>query len=111
MGSNKSLWISGERSNFERFEIPNQCEIVIIGGGFSGLWSAFHLKKSNPSLDISIFEAKEIGFGASGRNGGWASSDYPVYRSTLIKRHGASKTELLFDSLHQAIDEIGEFAT
>ncbi|NDE71386.1 MAG: FAD-dependent oxidoreductase [Actinobacteria bacterium] len=109
---NNSLWTNSAKNiNSTAGEFKAAVSVAIIGGGFSGLWSAFHLKKSNPSLDISIFEAKEIGFGASGRNGGWASSDYPVYRSTLIKRHGASKTELLFDALHQSIDEIGEFAT
>ena len=106
-----SLWTSSA-SGLELPTCSNSfpVDIAIIGGGFSGLWSAFHLKKLNPSLDIAVFEAEEIGFGASGRNGGWASSDYPVYRSTLVKRHGLDKTELLFASLRESIDEIGRFA-
>lgn len=109
--ANNSLWTSSA-SGLDAPTCGNSfpLDIAIIGGGFSGLWSAFHLKKLNPALDIAVFEAEEIGFGASGRNGGWASSDYPVYRSTLVKRHGLDKTELLFASLRESIDEIGRFA-
>ena len=88
----------------------SEVDVAIIGGGFSGLWSAFHLIQLNPNLKVAVFEAKEFGFGASGRNGGWASSDYPVYRATLEKRHGVEKTDALFAALSNAIDEIGEFA-
>ena len=45
-------------------------DIAIVGGGYSGLSSAWHLAKANPSLKIAIFEAKQVGSGASGRNGG-----------------------------------------
>ena len=106
-----SLWANSRDSiSFRKSSFCNSCDVAIIGGGFSGLWSAYHLITNDPTLDIAIFEAEEIGFGASGRNGGWASSDYPVYKSTLLKRHGREKTELLFRSLTSSIDEIGEFA-
>lgn len=108
MGS--SLWNSDSPASFTKSELSKSYDVAIIGGGFSGLWSAYHLITNNPTLDIAIFEAEEIGFGASGRNGGWASSDYPVYKSTLLKRHGIEKTELLFHSLTSSIDEIGGFA-
>ena len=45
-------------------------DLVIIGGGFSGLWTAYYLAKAEPSRSITIIEAEHIGFGASGRNGG-----------------------------------------
>ncbi|MGR5095249.1 NAD(P)/FAD-dependent oxidoreductase [Vibrio maritimus] len=45
-------------------------DIAVIGGGYSGLSSAWHLAKANPTLNIVIFEAKQVGSGASGRNGG-----------------------------------------
>ena len=108
---NNSLWTSST-SGFEsqQFNFNSRYDVAIIGGGFSGLWSAFHLKKIDPTLSIAVFEAEEIGFGASGRNGGWASSDYPVYKPSLIKRHGRAKTELLLASLRESIDEIGEFS-
>ena len=101
---NNSLWTDCSTSGFtsSQTDYSSRYDVAIIGGGFSGLWSAFHLKRLDPTLSIAIFEAEEIGFGASGRNGGWVSSDYPVYQSTLIKRHGRSKTELLFASLRES---------
>lgn len=45
--------------------------MAIVGAGFTGLWTAYYLKKLEPSLAITIVEAEHVGFGASGRNGGW----------------------------------------
>jgi len=79
---NNSLWADSSSEISYSSSHSDSYDVAIIGGGFSGLWSAYHLLKLNPDLSIVIFEAQRIGFGASGRNGGWASSDYPVYRST-----------------------------
>ena len=107
---NNSLWADGFKQSGKRKEFDSSYDVAIIGGGFSGLWSAYHLLKLDPKLSIVIFEAKSIGYGASGRNGGWVSSDYPVYRKTLEKRHGLDATDNLFKELANAIDEIGQIA-
>ncbi|MFM8843989.1 MAG: NAD(P)/FAD-dependent oxidoreductase [Actinomycetota bacterium] len=107
---NNSLWADNFSQSAVSATYKDSYDIAIIGGGFSGLWSAYHLKKLNPQLSIAIFEARHCGYGASGRNGGWASSDYPVYRSTLEKRYGIERTKNLFQSLTSAIDEIGAIA-
>ena len=108
---NSSLWAANSSSlDFPQLNDSLDIDVAIIGGGFSGLWSAFHLKSFAPHLQIAIFEAEEIGFGASGRNGGWASTDYPVSRGTLIKRHGVESTTRLFNLLDSSINEIGEFS-
>lgn len=75
-------------------------DVAIIGGGFTGLWSAFYLKTLDPSVRVVILEAERIGFGASGRNGGWCSALYPTTEGyAQIRPH-------LVDS----IDQIGAFA-
>lgn len=107
---NNSLWASASTQRVSNNRFDDSYDVAIIGGGFSGLWSAFHLKRLNPQLSIAIFEAHHCGYGASGRNGGWASSDYPVYRSTLERRYGLESSQILFDSLISAIDELGEIA-
>ena len=66
-----ALW-QAEKIRIPRENLRSQYDICIIGGGFSGLWSAHHLLSLDPSFKIAIFEAREFGFGASGRNGGWA---------------------------------------
>jgi glycine/D-amino acid oxidase-like deaminating enzyme len=46
-------------------------DVALVGGGFTGLWSAYLLLKENPDLRVAILEANAIGYGASGRNGGF----------------------------------------
>ncbi|HEX3724379.1 MAG TPA: FAD-dependent oxidoreductase, partial [Nitrolancea sp.] len=46
-------------------------DVAILGAGFTGLWTAYYLKKRDPSLKIAVVEREIAGFGASGRNGGW----------------------------------------
>ena len=52
-------------------ELPASVDVAIVGGGFTGLWTAYYLKYLQPDLDIAVLEAITVGFGASGRNGGW----------------------------------------
>jgi glycine/D-amino acid oxidase-like deaminating enzyme len=49
------------------------CDLLIIGGGFTGLWAAIEARELHPSADIVLVESREIAFGASGRNGGFIS--------------------------------------
>ncbi len=46
-------------------------DVAIVGGGLTGLWTAYELKRADPALRIAILEARVAGYGASGRNGGW----------------------------------------
>ena len=63
-------------------------DVVIVGGGFTGLWTAYYLKTLDSSLRILILEAERIGFGASGRNGGWCSALYPTTAGyELVRPH------------------------
>ena len=51
-------------------------DVAIIGAGYTGLWAAYYLKKSNPDLNILVIEKEFAGFGASGRNGGWCMGTF-----------------------------------
>jgi glycine/D-amino acid oxidase-like deaminating enzyme len=46
-------------------------DVVIVGAGYTGLWTAYELTRRDPQLSIVVLEREHIGFGASGRNGGW----------------------------------------
>ncbi|GAA4884273.1 FAD-dependent oxidoreductase [Kitasatospora terrestris] len=51
-----------------------QCELLVVGGGYSGLWTALIAKEREPGLDVVLVEGKEIGWAASGRNGGFCAA-------------------------------------
>ena len=50
-------------------------DVVIVGAGFTGLWTAYHLLGADPSLRVVVLERETAGFGASGRNGGWCVAE------------------------------------
>ena len=68
-----ALWWDGiTRSAPEPpLETETTCQYAIVGGGYTGLWTAYFLKQRQPQADIVLVDAQQIGHGASGRNGGW----------------------------------------
>jgi glycine/D-amino acid oxidase-like deaminating enzyme len=52
---------------------PLEADVAIVGAGYTGLWTAYYLKRAEPALRIVVLEREFAGFGASGRNGGWVS--------------------------------------
>ena len=53
-------------------------DIAIVGAGYTGMWTAYYLLQRDPSLRVVLLEANVVGFGASGRNGGWCSGLLPM---------------------------------
>lgn len=51
----------------------HEFDVAIVGGGFTGLWTAHYLSVVAPQLRVAVLEANCVGYGASGRNGGWLS--------------------------------------
>ena len=85
-----------------------RCDVAIIGGGYTGLWTAYGLKRIDPSLDVVICESDICGAGASGRNGGWCMGELSGVRSLLNDpRHGDGARRLQ-THLFEAVDEVGE---
>ena len=54
-----------------------EVDVAIIGAGYTGLWTAYYLQQQAPGLRIAVVEKHIAGYGASGRNGGWASALFP----------------------------------
>ena len=50
-----------------------RADVAVVGGGYTGLWTAIELLERDPSLEVVVLEADACGFGPSGRNGGFAS--------------------------------------
>lgn len=89
-----------------------EVDVAIVGGGLSGLWSAWALAEADPALSVAVFEAGPFGFGASGRNGGWLSAKPVGLRRVLARepsgREGVLRVDaLLRESMHDVVDILG----
>ena len=83
-----------------------EADVCIVGAGYTGLWTAYYLTQADPSLRITILEARFAGFGASGRNGGWLSGLPPGHRGLLAKQHGRGNVIAWQHMLNEAVDEV-----
>jgi len=106
------LWWDGLSTGPTRAPLTQDesVDVAIVGGGFTGLWTAYYLLKADPSLSVLVLEAEHVGFGASGRNGGWVSALYPVGARVLARDHGKHATRDLFAALRESVDEVGAVA-
>jgi glycine/D-amino acid oxidase-like deaminating enzyme len=85
-------------------------DVCIVGAGYTGLWTAYYLKRADPSLRITVLEAQFAGFGASGRNGGWLSGLVPGDRHVMAKRHGRESVLAWQRALNESVDEVADVA-
>jgi glycine/D-amino acid oxidase-like deaminating enzyme len=82
-------------------------DVAILGAGFSGLWTAYYLLRQDPSLRIAILEREIAGFGASGRNGGWCTSEFTVSPAALARRFGRESARELHRAMVETVDDVG----
>ena len=83
-------------------------DVAILGAGFTGLWTAYYLLRKNPGLKVVVVEREIVGFGASGRNGGWCSPRFPLSASVMTKRYGRDAARTVLLALQASVDEIQE---
>lgn len=93
----------------DRLDGSVNADIVIMGGGYTGLWSAIHLKDADPAIDIVLLEQKVIGYGASGRNGGFAMTLLGRNLAELVRRVGPTQARVLHLAMVDALHQIMEF--
>lgn len=90
--------------------LPAEVDVAIIGAGYTGLWTALEVARRRPDARVVVIEREHVGFGASGRNGGWCSALFPVGIDTLIARHGRPAALALQRALFDAVAEVGTCA-
>ena len=83
-------------------------DIAIVGAGFTGLWTAYYLLKNQPSLKIAILEAQTVGYGASGRNGGWCSALFPVGLEKLAQQSNRETAIKMQNVMFETVEEVGK---
>jgi glycine/D-amino acid oxidase-like deaminating enzyme len=71
-----SFWLDQPDAPAARDRLPGNttCDLAVVGGGFSGLWTALLCKESFPELSVVLVEGKRVGWAASGRNGGFCEA-------------------------------------
>jgi len=87
---------------------PTSAEVCIVGGGYTGLWTALRIKELEPQASVVLLEADICGAAASGRNGGMALSWWPKIE-TLIARLGESEGLRLARASEWAVSQLGAF--
>lgn len=87
----KSFWLAtyGAYTPNPPLQGDLKVDVAIIGGGFTGLATAYNLRKDAPGLEVAVLEAAVVGYGASGRNGGFSMTLFglePAVTKTLFGR-------------------------
>ena len=83
-----------------------QADVCIVGAGFTGLWAAYYLKRAAPELEVVMLEREFAGFGASGRNGGWLSSNFAMPREAMKRQHGREPALALIRAMQATVGEV-----
>jgi glycine/D-amino acid oxidase-like deaminating enzyme len=108
--SKYSFWLETCGENLlPRPALPKSIDVdvAILGGGYTGLWTAYYLLRGHPGLKVVVLEKEIVGFGASGRNGGWCSSKFPVTPGMLEHRYGRELARRLMLAMEATVDEVG----
>lgn len=82
------------------------CDVAIIGGGFTGLSTAWHLKQASPDLEVVVLEAEEIGYGASGRNGGFSMTLFGLEPEVTRLIYGPQRFAQAHAYMCEAVDYV-----
>lgn len=99
---------AGPRPEYKALDGDRTCDVVIVGGGFTGLSAAAHLAKAGSN--VVLIEAHRFGDGASGRNGGQLGTGQRAWAEELEAEYGFSRAKALFDLAEEAKSHLLEFA-
>ncbi len=101
----KSFWLaSTEYKENEPFKGNVRADVAIVGGGFTGLTTAYFLKKYEPGMNVVLLENEVIGFGASGRNAGFSMTLFGFTLSITALRFGKAKALEAHRYMEKAVD-------
>ena len=106
----KSYWleIAGPYTESPPLAEPIRADVAIVGGGFTGLSAAFYLKQADPALRVVLLEQQVIGYGASGRNGGFAMTLFGLTMEITKLRFGREAVREAQHVMDRAVEHVGE---
>ena len=112
-GRHRSIWVDQALAleapgSSRMLEDEQRCDVCIVGGGFTGLWTAHRLRDLDPALRISVVDADDCGTGASGRNSG-AMSHWWSKLPTLLHLLGAEDARRVLQASIAVLADIRAF--
>jgi glycine/D-amino acid oxidase-like deaminating enzyme len=102
----KSFWLNtyGPYTPNAPLDGDIQVDVAIIGGGFTGLATAYFLRKAEPAMKVAVLEGEVVGFGASGRNGGFAMTLFGLEPAVTAAMFGKQKAADAHRYCERAVD-------
>ena len=103
-----SFWYEQIGLPVQRAPLPGDvdADVCIVGGGLTGLWTAYYLKQAQPELRIVVLEREFAGYGASGRNGGWLSAEVAAPAQAYLPTAGRDGVRALHSAMRATVDEV-----
>ena len=92
-------------------EGTQKADVVVIGGGYTGLSAGYHLKHINPGIDVRIIESDVCGYGASGRNGGFSMTLFGLTKGITKFRFNDEKAKSAHQYMEEAVDYLHDVIT
>lgn len=106
-----SYWLdtATPRGDYSQEPLPKEVDVAVVGGGFTGLSTAYHAARAGKS--VAVLEANTLVWGASGRNGGMATTGLAIGFRDALKRYGEQRAVAYFKEYNRAIDLIEQLVT
>lgn len=98
-----------DRPTYPALDGSRNVDVLVVGGGFTGLSAALHLARTG--VDVAVLEAHRFGDGASGRNGGQMGTGQRLWPMEIEAAYGFERSKALFDLAEEAKAHLTEFIT
>lgn len=113
--SSRSLWFdqaeaADPRTARDPLDGDTTADVVVVGAGLTGLWTAYYLLEADPALDVLVVEQDVAGAGASGRTGGWFGAGPASAAARVAAAHGPDAARTARAALRDAVVEVGGVA-
>jgi glycine/D-amino acid oxidase-like deaminating enzyme len=106
----EGYWLAeaGDSPAGPRLDGEQSADVLVVGGGYTGLWTAWHLTRLDPAARVVVLEAGRCGHGPSGRNGGFVNGLW-FSLPALRRRFGDTRAIAVARAAQASVDAIGEF--